>query len=75
VNESDLADQIERRARELAGDIHVHGAIPARFWKEAIREREQRTRLADHLYRWIAVLAVVWFLAGLAVGYVVWGLE
>jgi hypothetical protein len=31
-------DMIEARARELAGGNHVHGAIPARFWKEAIAE-------------------------------------
>lgn len=32
------ASAIEARARELAGGNHAHGAIPARFWREAIEE-------------------------------------
>lgn len=38
-NTPSVLDSIERRAREAAGGIHVHGAIPARFWPQAIAER------------------------------------
>lgn len=34
----DVLDEIERNARELAGGVHARGAIPARFWKESIRQ-------------------------------------
>jgi len=30
---------VEAEARALAGASHVHGAIPARFWREAIEKR------------------------------------
>jgi hypothetical protein len=32
-------DVIEARARKIGGGIHVHGAIPARCWRQAIAER------------------------------------
>lgn len=32
-------DTIEERARAIGGGIHVHGAIPARCWRQAIAER------------------------------------
>lgn len=34
-----VLDEIERRAREAAGGIHSRGAIPARYWRQAIAER------------------------------------
>lgn len=44
-----LPTAIERRARELAGGIHARGAIPARFWRQAIAERfaAERQRKRD----------------------------
>jgi hypothetical protein len=33
---------VERKARELAGSNHVHGAIPARFWRAAIEAEASR---------------------------------
>ena len=38
TDEQAFADAVERRARELAGSNHRHGAIPARFWRAAIVE-------------------------------------
>lgn len=32
-------DQLEARAREIAGAIHSRGAIPAKCWRQAVAER------------------------------------
>jgi hypothetical protein len=40
-------DQIEARARAIAGAVHKVGAIPARCWRQAIAERFLGERVTD----------------------------
>jgi len=39
VNNEATLNALEARAREIAGAIHSHGAIPAKCWHQAIAER------------------------------------